>query len=206
MALLEIVDLNHLPPAQAVLSTRETAFYERLKIPKRRTEWFGGRLALKKLLSKQTGLAFTALDILAPDGVGKPSVTAGGTPVLIPFSITHSNGFAVAAIAPDAKYIGIDLEQITPRIGAWQQDFFHPSELTETTDAFLTRLWTQKEALVKLLGSGLTINSFDVRVVGEKPQFLGRALEIYRGVGAPDITLESPSLLPGFCFSIAVGV
>ena len=202
---LEVVNLQHLPPAQAVLSPAETAFYQTLKIQKRRTEWLGGRLALKKLLCAELGGVLTDFTVLVPGGVGKPTVTAGGRPINIPFSITHSNGFAVAAIASKAHYIGIDLEKITPRIAVWKNDFFHPSERTREDDPFLTSLWAQKEALVKLLGSGLTINSFDIRIVGGKPQFLGRALEIYNALGAPQLTLETQELLPGFCFSVAAG-
>ncbi len=223
-----VVDLQHLPPADCVLSPREAAFYQTLKLPKRKHEWLGGRFALKKLLTAHLGGAWTDYTVLAPGGVGKPTVTRapgsvplavpsvrdegqsfvagkGGPGSGIPFSITHSNGFAVAAIAPQAKYLGIDLEKIAPRIRAWKQDFFHPSELTQETDEFLTTLWTQKEALVKLLGSGLTVNSFDVRVVRGTPQFLNRAAEIYTALGRPPILLETRPLLPGFCFSVAVG-
>lgn len=207
---LEVVDLQNLPPATAVLSAAELAFYQTLKVPKRRTEWLGGRLALKKLLCAQLGGAWTDVTVLVPGGVGKPSVTAGGKIITIPFSLTHSNGFAVAALAPHARYIGIDLEQITPRIASWKDQFFHPSELAAcpadvSSDEFLTLLWTQKEALVKLLGSGLTVNTLDVRVVGGNPVLYGRALEIYTALGTPHLTLETLSLLPGFCCSVAVG-
>jgi len=201
---LEVVDLACLPPANEVLCQKEWDFYNGLKIPKRKTEWLGGRLALKKLLAAHTGYALTDFTVLAPGGVSKPTITAGGQPMSVPFSLTHSNGFAVAALAPTHQYIGIDLEKIAPRIAAWKTDFFHPAELAREDDEFLTSLWTQKEALVKLLGAGLTVNSRDVRVVGGKPQFFGRALEIYNSLGAPQITLETRALIPGFCFSVAL--
>ena len=202
---LEIVDLACLPPATEVLCEQELDFYNRLKIQKRKTEWLGGRFALKKLLAAHLGRAVTDFCILTSGGVGKPVVRAGGEEIRLPFSITHSNGFAVAALAPEEKYIGIDLEKIAPRIGAWKDSFFHPTELTRTDDEFLTALWTQKEALVKLLGPGLTINTLDVRLVGGTPQFSGRALEIYQRLGCPSITLQTRSLIPGFCFSVAIG-
>ncbi len=235
---LEVIDLTTLPPATDVLSVAEQAFYGRIKVPKRKTEWFGGRLALKKLLCARLGGAPADYTVLAPGGIGKPAITknglepciasplegeggrrpdegeittrAGQPPLHIPFSITHSNGFAVAALATGGQYIGIDLEKNTPRMSAWKDDFFHPSELAvcpadASSDEFLTTLWTQKEALVKLLGSGLTVNSRDVRVVGGTPHFWGRAREIYTALGAPQIRLETRSLLPGFCFSVAVG-
>ncbi len=249
---LKVVDLKNLPPAHTVLSGAECAFYKTLKLQKRKAEWLGGRLALKRLLAAHTGGTLTDFTVLAPNGVGKPSAwvlnsraerfssnlspesargpESGWTAsvsfssplegedarrpregenkefvaVNIPFSLTHSNGFAVAALAPHAQAIGIDLEVVAPRISAWKADFFHPAELVREDDEFLTCLWTQKEALVKLLGSGLTVNSRDVRVVDNQPQFFGRALEMYNALGAPHITLETPALLPGFCFSVAL--
>ena len=202
---LEVIDLTSLPPAQEVLGEKELGFYNNLKIQKRKTEWLGGRLALKKLLAAHTQYTFKEMEILTPGGVGKPTVYAGGKELKIPFSLTHSNGYAVAAIAPKDKYIGIDLEKISARIGAWKTDFFHPSELTREDDGFLTALWTQKEAVVKLLGSGLTVNTLEVRIVNGTPEFSGHALEIYRALGTPQLTLQTPLLLPGFCFSVALG-
>ena len=41
---LEVVDLQNLPPALSVLSERENAFFQTLKLPKRKTEWLGAGL------------------------------------------------------------------------------------------------------------------------------------------------------------------
>lgn len=202
---LEVVDLQILPPAASVLSQREDAFFQTLKLPKRKTEWLGGRLALKRVVSKYTRVSIQAIEILPHAENGKPQLLIGGERSMLPFSITHSNGYAVAAIAPQAHYIGIDLEKIAPRINAWKTDFFHPTELTGEGDEFLTTLWTQKEAIVKLLGTGLAINSFEVRCVNGVPQFFGRALQIYQSLGSPAITLESLYLLEGFSFTVAFG-
>ena len=202
---LEVVDLQTLPPATSVLSEREAAFFQTLKLPKRKTEWLGGRLALKRVVSAHVRLPIQAIEILPHAENGKPQLLIGGKRSMLPFSITHSNGYAVAAIAPQAQYIGIDLEKIAPRINAWKTDFFHPTELTGEGDEFLTTLWTQKEAIVKLLGTGLAINSFEVRCVNGTPQFFGRALQIYQSLGSPAITLETRTLLEGFAFSVAVG-
>ena len=201
---LEVVDLNKLPPVAEVLCQAERAFYNGLKVPKRKAEWLGGRLALKRLLAAYTGGNLTDFTVLARGGVGKPTITVGGKTLQISFSLSHSNGYAVAAIAPGHKYIGIDLEKIAPRISAWKNDFFDPAELTRMDDEFLTTLWTQKEAVVKLLEAGLTVNTQEVRLVGGTPQFSGRALEMYKSLGSPQITLETRPLLPGFCFSLAV--
>lgn len=205
MARLEVVNLDTLPPVHTFLSVREQAFYSTLKLPKRQREWLGGRLALKKAVVPLVRLPITKIEILPQEDCGKPQLLLGGEKSTLPFSITHSHGYAVAAIAPDDKYIGIDLEQIAPRINAWKTDFFHPTELTADSDAFLTALWTKKEAVVKLLGTGLAINSFDVRCVGEQIQFFNRALQIYQSLGSPQILLQTSALIEGFQFSIATG-
>ena len=203
--LLEVIDLNQLPPADEVLSEREQAFYTTLKLPKRRTEWLGGRVALKKVVGSLVRLPIRKIEILPQEDSGKPQLLLSGEKSTLPFTITHSHGYAVAAVAPTAKYIGIDLEKVAHRIDAWKQDFFHPTELTAETDEFLTTLWTQKEAVVKLLGTGLAINSFDVRCVNGQVQFFGRARKIYESLGCPSITLQNVSLLTGFAFSVAIG-
>ena len=201
---LEVVDFAHLPPDEAILSPREQAFYKTLRFPKRRSEWLGGRCALKRLVSAETaGHVLTEIEILAQSS-GKPQLLVNNKPVPWAFSLTHSHGFAVAALSTKARFLGIDLEKIEHRMEAWKTDFFHPSELTQEGDEFLTALWTQKEALVKLLGTGLTLNSFDVRCVKGKPQFYGEALRVYKQLGSPAIVLRTSALLPGFQFSVAV--
>ena len=203
--LLEIIDLQQLPPANEVLSEREQAFYTTLKLPKRKTEWLGGRVALKKVVSSFMHLPIKKIEILPQEDSGKPQLLLSGEKSTLPFSITHSHGYAVAAITSTAKYIGIDLEKVVHRIDAWKQNFFHSTELTAETDQFLTSLWTQKEAVVKLLGTGLAINSFDVRCVNGQVQFFGRAQKIYESLGCPSITLQNKPLITGFSFSVAIG-
>lgn len=201
---INAVDLNRLPPADEILSEKEGAFYQTLRFPKRRMEWLGGRFALKELVRQTLGAPLKDIEIL-PHASGKPVLSAGGKPCTLAFSITHSRGWAVAAVSADEPFVGIDLEKTEHRIDAWARDFFHPSELTGEGDAFLTALWTQKEALVKLLGTGLSLNSYDVRCVDGKPAFFGAALTEYVRLGSPQITLKTHELLPGFMFTLACG-
>lgn len=202
---LEVVDLTKLPPAQTVLSLQEQAYYQTLRVPKRRSEWLGGRLALKRLAASTLCVSdWTQLEIL-PHASGKPQLCISGQPVAAAYSITHSHGVAVAGLSTDDRFLGIDLEKIEPRISAWANDFFQPDELTSTTDDFLTALWTQKEALVKLLGVGLALRSSEVCCVKGIPRFSGRALRIYESLGKPVITLKTEPWPGGFMFSVASG-
>lgn len=77
---LKVVDLNCLPPAEEILGAKESAFFKTLRFPKRRTEWLGGRLALKDLVQQATGAAKKEIEIL-PQTSGKPLLFVGGNPV-----------------------------------------------------------------------------------------------------------------------------
>lgn len=204
---LKLIDLNqNLPPADSFLSLREQAFFQTLRFPKRRTEWLGGRFALKTLIAETFSLASLNLVEILPQETGKPKLVVNGKESNLAFSISHSNGYALVAISTSCKCIGIDLEKIEHRIGAWADNFFHPTELIQKDDIFLTKLWTQKEALVKLLGVGLSVGSFDVRCVEGKPQFFGRALDIYKELGICNVLVDSKlDLIDGFVCSIACG-
>ena len=198
------VDLNSLPPADEILSKREASFYQMLRFPKRRDEWLGGRFALKEAVCQIVQINQKEVELL-PSPTGKPILLLKGETSSMAFSITHSHGWAVAAVSPDIPFLGIDLEKIEHRIDAWAKDFFHPSEITGTGDSFLTALWTQKEAVVKLLGTGLSLNSYDVRCINGKPFFFGAALDVYNQIGAPVITLQTQQRLAGFMFTLACG-
>ena len=202
---IKAVDLNRLPPADEILSQREAAFFQTLRFPKRRVEWLGGRFALKELVRGLTGAEYKGIEVLPQPTSGKPLLTVGGTNSPLAFSITHSRGWAAAAVSTEEPFLGIDLEKIEIRTDAWARDFFHPSELTAAGDAFLTALWTQKEALVKLLGTGLSLNSYEVRCIDGKPLFSGRARQVYEQLGSPAITLQTAERIPGFMFTLACG-
>ena len=128
---LEVTDLTNLPPADGVLSLQEQTYYQTLRFPKRRNEWLGGRFALKQVVGRILSVSdLTRIEVL-PQESGRPKLLVSGKPVKLAHSITHSNGFAVAAASAEEKLIGIDLEKIEHRISAWKTDFFHPSELTD---------------------------------------------------------------------------
>ncbi len=201
---IEVVDLTHLPPADTVLTLQEQAYYNTLKFPKRRSEWLGGRIALKQVAARVLKTDLKNLEVL-PQDTGLPKLLVGGNPAPLSYSITHSHGFAVAAVSAEEKFLGIDLEKIEHRISAWKNDFFHPSELTADSDEFLTALWTQKEALVKLLGTGLSLRSNEVCCIDGQARFSGRALEIYNALGRPAITLSTTAWPAGFMFTVAMG-
>lgn len=199
---LKLVDLANLPPADGFLSAREKTFLETLKLPKRRTEWLGGRFALKQLILPGEGEDLSRVEVL-PQAGGKPQLWLDKAVCPAAFSITHSHGWAGAAVSWEERFLGIDLEKVEHRISAWADDFFHPQERTADDDAFLTALWTKKEAVSKLLGTGLSLNSFDLRCLGNKVEFYGGAQAAYRLLGEPEIVLQTWPEPDGFMLSVA---
>jgi 4'-phosphopantetheinyl transferase len=184
-----------LSPAGA-LSEREKAVYGAFRIEKRRTEWLAGRLAAKALLS-ENGENQAELEI-GMDRLGRPSC-AGRL-----ISISHSNGWALAAAKPGAVFLGADLEKIEERHPAWYSDYFHPSELPRPDPSEGTRLWALKEALMKALGLGLMADPMDIRVT-DKVVFTGKTLERYREMGSPPFAVEARAFPEGFWTAIAAG-
>ncbi|MES2004080.1 MAG: 4'-phosphopantetheinyl transferase superfamily protein [Bacteroidota bacterium] len=76
------------------------------------------------------------------------------------FSISHCGEYA-AAIVSSTSRVGIDIENITPRVERIKHKFLHPDELDfvhsfppEQQIPLLTLLWSAKEAMFKWWGRG----------------------------------------------------
>ena len=198
---LKIVDLDKVPPAEEFLSARELKTYEDFKVEKRRREWLGGRYALKKLAS-----GFFIFDIKQLEVFNR----ASGQPVLgvpggcgLPVSITHSGDFAAAAIATAGMGIGVDMEVIEQRGAAWMRQSFGDDELSSAAPVFLTELWAKKEAVLKFMGVGLSLDTRDIRFINGHLQFYGKALDLWARLGSPKIQIDIRDLDGGYKLAIA---
>ena len=76
------------------------------------------------------------------------------------FSISHCGNYAAALVSSTAR-VGIDIENITPRVEKIKHKFLHPDELlyvnnhpAEKQIELLTLLWSTKEAMFKWWGRG----------------------------------------------------
>jgi 4'-phosphopantetheinyl transferase len=202
-ARVQFVKVEGLVPGGA-LSEREAAVYAAFRMEKRRSEWLAGRLAAKTLMA---GLAATvrsgraggedlARFEIASDLLGRPSC---GNTLL---SISHSNGWALAAVKPGSAFLGADLEKVEERHPAWYSDYFHPAELPTPDPSEGTRLWAIKEALMKALGLGLMADPLDIKAAGEI-KFSGKTLERYKEMGSPAFTVETRAFPEGFWTAVA---
>lgn len=182
--------------AGEALSSGEALRYSAFRLEKRRREWLAGRLAAKSLLAEAApGKPLSSFEI-GMDRFGRP---ACGTALL---SISHSCGWALAAVKPGSDFLGADLERVEERHPAWYADYFHLSELPKPDPSGATRIWAIKEALLKALGLGLMADPMDIRT-DEKIRFSGRALNRYVSMGSPSFSVETREFPEGFWTAVA---
>lgn len=193
---IKFVAADGLVPANS-LSPAESAVCAAFRIEKRRKEWLAGRLAAKCLLAATGKTAQLDAYEITHDAYGRPS--CGGKLL----SISHSNGWAMAAIKPGIDFfLGADLEKTEPRHPAWYRDYFHKTELPGPDPSAATRLWTIKEAIMKALGVGLMADPLDIRA-GGKIELSGRPLARYKELGSPPFTVETRALPDNFWVAVA---
>ncbi len=111
------------------------------------------------------------------------TICSGGKPILSPdlhphpvsFNISHSGETVLVGVAADVD-IGVDVETVRPFDNFMEiaENYFHPIEFQSiaaiSRDKQLRKfyeIWTQKEAVVKALGMGLSLPLDSFQVSGE---------------------------------------
>lgn len=142
-----------------------------LRSDKRRRDWLLGRWTAKRLLQRslavRTGdtLPLDALTVLStPDGAPLTLLAGRSAPAL---SISHSRDRALCALSwwPGLA-LGADIEAVEPRAPVFVADYFNPTERalierapTTLHDTLITTVWSAKEAALKALRLGLTVDT-----------------------------------------------
>lgn len=113
--------------------------------PLKRKEFITGRLLARELVIT-LGMTYSGL---TKNDFGKPLLKSGTGEV----SLTHSFPL-VAAIVSTGKPVGIDLEQINPKLLRIAARVFHVTELRDAGSDLikLTVYWCGKETLMKIYG------------------------------------------------------
>lgn len=155
----------------------ERALIADLKSDKRRLDWVAGRLAAKQaagrfLASKGSALAAPQI-VIENDADGRPSVA--GEEVYISISHCPLGGLAAAHHAP----VGVDFEPVAPRDPAVIEYFAREDE-PRATPREQTALWVVKEAVLKMLGTGIAAGPKNVKWDGAKAELFGAALEAWK--------------------------
>ena len=117
------------------------------------------KILTRKILAKYLGIEAKAIPIIRAE-FEKPHLAPPYQN--FEFNLSHTKSYFALAITKDTP-IGIDIESINKKtdIMGISKRFFHPEEHEQILkaknqeDCFL-RIWTQKEALVKAIGSGIS--------------------------------------------------
>jgi 4'-phosphopantetheinyl transferase len=152
-----------------LLSEQEQLRLTELKTAKRRSDWLIGRWTAKQLIQsyieRQVGVQppmHTLTVMNDPDGA--PRIVGD---CKLQISISHCNGYSFCALSdtPGAQ-IGADIERVEPRAAGFAEDYFTAHELDQlrgappsSRDAIVTLIWSAKEAALKALRLGLTVDT-----------------------------------------------
>jgi len=164
-----------------LLSPREEKILAGLGHVPRRRKWLMGRAAAKRLVRDMLGdgqVPEKKISVLNQPS-GEPFVLIEGKGGWdYPISISHRSEVGMAAVpVARAVRIGADLETIEPRDPALVRQFYTEDEArrVETAihdrDEVVSRIWSAKEAVLKLLGLGLRIDTRGVVVNLEGARF-----------------------------------
>jgi 4'-phosphopantetheinyl transferase len=169
-ARLHLADLRRLsiPDAslEAVLIPEERARVARFRRAEDRRRYLIGRGLVRGQLGQTLGVAPNEVQLRFGDQ-GKPFVSGGPS-----FNLSHSGDFVLVGITEHGRF-GLDIEQHStrPDIAAlmrrcfsdWEIERVSKLDAAECRNAFF-RIWARKEALLKALGGGLSIELKSVSI------------------------------------------
>jgi 4'-phosphopantetheinyl transferase len=171
-------------PPEGLLSRAETEKFNSLKTDKRCRDWLLGRWTAKHLVQqvlaqKKGELLPLKLIEIGNNADGVPTVNGQWSTVncQLSLSISHAQGHAFCAVRESGRAIGVDLERIEPRRAGFADAYFtdveqerithHESRLTY--HALVTAVWSAKEAVLKALHLGLSVDTRAVSCLLEVP-------------------------------------
>ena len=155
--------LEHWPAYWDVLDDGERARAERFVVDEVKRRFVLSHAALRLILARRLGGDWRDIryDTVAN---GKPCL-AGSTAGRLEFNMSHSGDLMVVAMSDD-RPVGVDVEASRPidRVRGLAETILAARELAvfdglspDDASRVLLRLWTFKEAVVKALGLGLSV-------------------------------------------------
>lgn len=160
---------------------------------KRRRDFVAGRLAAKRAVAlwlKQKDEKVSGLVEVSNDQDGMPYISAPA-PMRgrLHLSIAHGELGGIAAV--HAGPVGVDAELVMSRDAAVLKYYVREDELAVNAIA-QTRLWTVKEAVLKMIGLGFAGGFFNVKWTGGKTaELFGNAEEKRRELGFDRFAVET---------------
>lgn len=174
---LWLVDLDTGPglSGAATLSVKEEDRARRFRFEVHARRYRASHVALRAILGHVTGVDPAGLHFTEGPH-GKPRLAHPGAPH---FNMSHSAGWALIGVCASHP-IGVDIELIVPmddadvlarrNFTATEYAAFAGTPPAQRLEAFF-RCWTRKEACLKALGSGLSIEPAEFEAgLGRQPQ------------------------------------
>lgn len=182
---------------EGLLSSVEEARFRSLTREKRRRDWLLGRWTAKHLaayyIELVTGRRPVLSDILITtdlDGAPRLQSQNGYAFIIdrLAISISHSRDHAFCALTAAPGYApGADIEYVEPRDPGFVTDFFTDVEIACVHHAppsaqplLTTVIWSAKEAALKSLRCGLTVDTRQIVCLPDEPNADGWAPVIVR--------------------------
>ena len=164
--------------AETILDDEERAREQRLHSPGSRRLFQASHSLVRKALSRYASIP-PAKWRFVKNVHGKPRIDPNLGCIPLSFSLSHTKGLAVVAVAAGAD-VGVDVESMDRRVDAAKISgrFFSPEESVPLQKCRPGRLrehffryWTLKECYIKARGLGLSLplDSFSFRLAGGLP-------------------------------------
>ncbi len=166
---------------------------------RRKLDRVAGRLAAKRALAAhfldEYGWEADPAELAVyNDAAGRPRLSLPeGAPAPEPsFSISHCAQGGAAAVASPGRRVGVDIETIVPRPAEVIAFVAAASELAAgpSDPEAQARLWTGKEAALKMLGLGLDADAKAVRPEADGVTLTGAPAKAWAALGSPRVRLD----------------
>ena len=190
--------------ARGILDAEEQCRAERFLYDHHRESFIAAHCGMRRLLGTVLGCDAGALSMLV-DANGKPHLDGHS----LRFNLSHSGDWAALAISQDGE-VGMDIEMIRSVERGLPEHYFSIHEqralsaLTgkEWSDGFF-RCWTRKEALLKAVGTGLSLplDSFSVTIDSNLPALLVESS--LRQLQSRDWSMLHVGCIPGYMGAMA---
>ena len=137
----------------------------------RKLEFLFGRILLKSFLAKALNVPFEEIRIKKNE-YGKPYLDNCKTDKPLSFNLTHSNGLLLLAIS-NLESIGIDVEEYNKQdylelvntiCTLDEKEYIQQSHNKQLKNKKFLFLWTRKEALLKYISKGFTLDPRQISV------------------------------------------
>lgn len=191
-----------LPPTNDWLSSREAELLSRIRFTKRYVEFLTRRWTAKRAVAAVADhpndpAGLSRIEVLNHPS-GAPYALIDGAPAGVGISMTDRAGWAVCLVGDDDR-LGIDLELVEPRTDGFVRDYLTAAEqamvrASSNRDLVANLMWSAKEAVLKVLQTGLRA---DTRSVEVSPD-LGPTTEVASGWHELLVTNHDGRRFPGW--------